>query len=121
MKSETKDGYIKLTTKICGEELEHRGLWVEANGPIPKGMQIHHINGIKSDNRLENLKLVTRHENMRESDRWGLGFYKSLQHRNYKRPYISMRRMADGVRKYLGTYGSPGGAFVAYRMAYVNT
>ena len=34
---------------------EHRLVWEETNGPIPKGYVIHHLNGIKDDNRLENL------------------------------------------------------------------
>lgn len=35
---------------------EHRLIWEKAyNKKIPKGWHIHHLNGIKSDNRLENL------------------------------------------------------------------
>ncbi len=34
---------------------QHRFLWEEANGPIPAGYIIHHLNGDKMDNRLENL------------------------------------------------------------------
>lgn len=47
----------------------HRVLWEEANGPIPEGMQIDHINGDRYDNRLENLRVVTRQENMRNARR----------------------------------------------------
>jgi hypothetical protein len=39
---------------------EHRVIWERANGPIPKGMILHHKNGNKLDNRLENLELTTR-------------------------------------------------------------
>lgn len=41
--------------------LEHRWVWEQAHGPIPRGAMIHHINGIKTDNRIENLQLVMDH------------------------------------------------------------
>ena len=41
----------------------HRLMWEAFVGPIPEGMQINHKNGVKSDNRLENLEVVTPSEN----------------------------------------------------------
>ena len=38
---------------------EHRVVWEEANGPIPEGMVVHHRNGDRYDNRLENLELLS--------------------------------------------------------------
>lgn len=35
--------------------LEHRFVWEQSHGKIPKGWHVHHFNGIKTDNRLENL------------------------------------------------------------------
>lgn len=40
-------------------------------GPIPRGMEVRHINGTRSDNRLENLEIGTSSEN--EMDKWRHG------------------------------------------------
>ena len=47
-----KDGYIHINS---GRDREHRVVWEKANGKIPLGWVIHHLNGIRDDNRLENL------------------------------------------------------------------
>ena len=41
----------------------HRLVWQSFNGPVPDGLQINHKNGVGSDNRLENLEVVTASEN----------------------------------------------------------
>lgn len=41
----------------------HRVVYESFNGPIPVGMQVNHINGIKTDNKISNLELVTPSEN----------------------------------------------------------
>ena len=47
----------------------HRIVWEAFNGPIPAGLQINHINEDKTDNRLDNLNLMTPKEN----HNWGTG------------------------------------------------
>ena len=42
-----------------GKNLQYsRYVWEQTNGPIPTGQMIHHKNGNKKDDRLENLKLM---------------------------------------------------------------
>lgn len=44
--------------------LDHVMVWEYHNGPVPEGFEIHHINCDPLDNRLENLKPVTRSEHL---------------------------------------------------------
>lgn len=71
----TKKGYVRICVSMDGQQyhgLAHRIVWVMANGPIPDGAQIDHLNGNKADNRLANLDLVTGAENMRRAAMNGL-------------------------------------------------
>lgn len=52
--------------------LAHRVIWESANGPSLVGHEINHLNGIKADNRLVNLELVTHSENVAHALRTGL-------------------------------------------------
>lgn len=56
-----KDGYIYI--RINGYiKLEHRHIWELHYGKIPPGMLIHHKNGIKGDNKIENLGCISSKE-----------------------------------------------------------
>jgi transcriptional regulator CtsR len=66
-------GYIqRMRTRACPAKMVHRIIWESVYGPIPEGMQINHINGVKDDNRIANLELVTPSENTKHAYRLGL-------------------------------------------------
>lgn len=50
-------------------------VWEAFNGPIPPGMQVNHINECRTDNRLENLNLMTSKEN----NNWGSHTYRAAK------------------------------------------
>lgn len=46
----------------------HRAIWEFHNGPIPKGHQIHHIDGDSGNNAIENLMCVSVKEHRKEHE-----------------------------------------------------
>lgn len=54
-------GYIVFTLHLAGMRKQiklHRLIWIAANGLPPKEAQIDHVNRIKDDNRIQNLRLA---------------------------------------------------------------
>lgn len=51
------NGYIRISRDNKVVYL-HRWVWEQIFGPIPQGWEIDHINGIKTDNRLDNLRCI---------------------------------------------------------------
>jgi len=75
MEYKNEYGYLCLSGKINGKQVNcfaYRVVWVYFNGEIPDNLQINHINGIKTDNRLKNLEIVTQLENEKHAFKIGL-------------------------------------------------
>lgn len=69
VKSTPNDAYGYCTVSVNGKTLKyHRIIWILNYGTISREMQIDHINGDRSDNRLENLRLVTNRQNQQNRD-----------------------------------------------------
>ena len=62
------NGYLQI--RVDGKMIKvHRLIYSSINGPIPDGFEIDHINGIRTDNRISNLRCVTRQENQQNKQR----------------------------------------------------
>lgn len=60
-------GRGKPGTTKGGYAYEHRVVMERHLGrPLKKGERVHHVNGVKTDNRVENLEVLTHAEHMRE-------------------------------------------------------
>lgn len=73
--SPSNKGYMRIMVDNR-RYLSHRLAWLYVHGEFPKD-QLDHINGVKSDNRIANLRLATNKENFQNfKDRNGkLGTY----------------------------------------------
>jgi len=93
----------------------HRIAWMITYGEIPDGHEIDHINGVKTDNRIQNLRAVPRSKNCHNSKMHkrnplslkGVNFLK--KNRNY-RASIGL----NGKTVHLGVFPTKGLAALAY-------
>lgn len=63
---QSDSGYMYVGLKQNGKQKQHRVnilVYESFIGPVPEGMHINHINEDKTDNRLENLNLMTPKQN----------------------------------------------------------
>lgn len=51
------DGYIRISRNNQVVYM-HRWIWEQMMGPIPTDYEIDHINGIRTDNRIDNLRCI---------------------------------------------------------------
>lgn len=96
----------------------HRFAWMHFHGEhVPEGMMVDHINGKTSDNRIENLRLVTPLQSQfnRKPREDSLAGLKGVAHdkRRKKRPWMAMIRI-QGKTQTLGYFNTPEEAAAAY-------
>mgnify|MGYP000515854851 FL=1 len=112
-----KDGRWQSTKVINGERWQHRIVWSEQHGKIPKGMVIDHINSNPLDNRIENLQCITQKQNCQRVPR--SSGYKLKKSKSYKaRPYQAYRTF-NYKGYHLGMFATPCGAKMAYNTFFI--
>jgi hypothetical protein len=63
----TPKGYVRNYHAPSGRQrLQHDVVWEQHHGTIPDGHDVHHINGDKTDNRIENLEILPKLDHKRE-------------------------------------------------------
>jgi hypothetical protein len=107
-------GYFQV--RVGGKQhLTHRLIWLMVTGSMPKE-QIDHINGIKSDNRLANLREATASENNRNVRRRSdnASGFKGVSASGIRiNPYKAQIQL-NGKNIYLGNFKTPELAYEAY-------
>lgn len=101
----TKNGYVSVGSKGV-KAYAHRIVWFMHYGEIPKGFDIDHINHDRTDNRIENLRIVSRSENLKNkgvvlSSSGEMGVYWSAASGKWDASLT-----VDGKKRYLGLFTS---------------
>lgn len=88
--------------------MAHRVAWCIHNGKsLPEDCVIDHINGIKNDNRIANLRVSTAAENMQNAEKRRDGLRGAFFHKGTK-------KYQSSIRLHLGTYDTEEEAAQAY-------
>lgn len=110
-------GYLKRGMRVDGSYKStylHRVLM-----DCPEGMEVDHCNGDPSDNRRNNLRIVTKRENCRNVktyNKWGVkGVKKKLGRNKYTVEIVDL----DGKERYHGSFDSLDEAQAKAREVYI--
>jgi len=93
----------RLTVWANGKQYYvHRLVWLWAYGEWPK--QLDHINLIRTDNRLVNLRLCTASQSAANRRGWNKTGFKGVRRHHNK--WVAYKT-ENGVKRYLGTFPTP--------------
>jgi len=112
----TSDGYIQI--KLLGRVYKaHRLAWFYIAGEWPKEY-IDHINGVKNDNRISNIRQATQAENMKNTvvPKTNKSGFKGVCWDKAKNKWLAQLKLY-GKTKYLGLFEKPEDASLAYQNA----
>ncbi len=93
----------------------HRIVWIYENGSFPKD-QIDHINGVKSDNRIKNLRDASVRDNNINTKHHRSGRLPGCHFCTYTKKWRAQIKL-NGKRIHLGRYNSETDASYAYKNA----
>ena len=113
-----KDGYLTVKMGQCRKRyFLHRIAWAIVHGKWPQN-QIDHVNGIKSDNRLCNLREASNADNMRNVGKQAhnTSGLKGVSWHKHRAKWRADTKV-DGKRIWLGLYDCPAAASFAYQIA----
>jgi len=110
------DGYSRITV-LGNPQLSHRLAWLYTHGCWPSD-QLDHINGVRSDNRIANLREATHAQNhqnriIRSDNKSG---YLGVCWHKRDRKWVAQIRV-NKKNIHLGVYDSPSDAAEAYLRA----
>lgn len=114
----TLDGYITVNLSRYGAFLAHRLAWAHHYGAWPVD-QLDHINKVRADNSLRNLKAATNRSNHQNRSNNSSGF-PGVSFDKTRGSWLAYFRKTDGTMVNIGRYNTPAAASEA-RTKHIST
>jgi hypothetical protein len=105
--------YVHVFKKIL---MAHRIIWALHHGHDPHPLDIDHVNGIRHDNRILNMRLATTMQNCRNKKLYRTN-NSGMPGVRWKKNKWQVRISIDGMSRALGTYSNKIYAGVVYARA----